>query len=241
MQNRRRTVAEWFDRVVRLGWVRSPQSINVRFGTGRAGAVDVALYTMGSINALLSGHPEVGWEQLRTVKKGRYSSLAALRLEPAPVPAYASEVLTPARVPRRPRGRPGARAFSLRAAHACPAAGSHRDRARPVPSPWKHRPRPGVLRAPMVPTAWRKSRARPLVCTSWIGSLCRLPSVTPSATPGLVKWACMPPVIARSVSFSSCIVSVALSMAKSSVSRAVREALPAPEIDGSGQWLGADR
>jgi hypothetical protein len=37
-----------FDHMVRLGRVRSPQSIEVRFGTSRAGAVDVALYTTAS-------------------------------------------------------------------------------------------------------------------------------------------------------------------------------------------------
>lgn len=37
-----------FDHMVRLGWVGSPQSIEVRFGTSRAGAVDVALYTTAS-------------------------------------------------------------------------------------------------------------------------------------------------------------------------------------------------
>ncbi|MEV5177068.1 hypothetical protein AB0L10_39750 [Streptomyces flaveolus] len=29
-----------FDHMVRLGWIRSPQSTEVRFGTSRAGAVD---------------------------------------------------------------------------------------------------------------------------------------------------------------------------------------------------------
>ncbi|WP_217246149.1 hypothetical protein [Streptomyces sp. AC602_WCS936] len=76
-----------FDHMVRLGWVRSPQSIEVRFGTSRAGAVDVALYTTASIDAVVPSHPEVDWEHLRTVEKGRRSPLAALRPEPAPVPA----------------------------------------------------------------------------------------------------------------------------------------------------------
>ncbi|MGW3494823.1 hypothetical protein [Streptomyces sp. NPDC001020] len=69
-----------FDHMVRLGWVRSPQSIEVRFGTSRAGAVDVALYTTG-----VPAHPEIDWEQLRAVEKGRRSPLASLR--PAPAPA----------------------------------------------------------------------------------------------------------------------------------------------------------
>lgn len=76
-----------FDHMVRLGWVRSPQSIEVRFGTSRAGAVDVALYTTASVETVPAEHPEVDWEQLRTVAKGRRSPLAALRPESAPVPA----------------------------------------------------------------------------------------------------------------------------------------------------------
>ncbi|MGX1114877.1 hypothetical protein RKD37_000240 [Streptomyces ambofaciens] len=57
-----------FDHMVRLGWVRSPQSIEVRFGTSRAGAVDVALYTTASVDAIVPAHPEVDWEQLRAVE-----------------------------------------------------------------------------------------------------------------------------------------------------------------------------
>jgi hypothetical protein len=76
-----------FDHMVRLGWVRSPQSIEVRFGTSRAGAVDIALYTTASVDAVVPAHPEVDWEQLRTVEKGRRSPLAALRPAPAPTPA----------------------------------------------------------------------------------------------------------------------------------------------------------
>ncbi|MFJ6518364.1 hypothetical protein ACIQJ4_08925 [Streptomyces filamentosus] len=76
-----------FDHMVRLGWVRSPQSIEVRFGTVRAGAVDVALYTTASVDAIVPAHPEVDWEQLRTVEKGRRSPLASLRPQRAPVPA----------------------------------------------------------------------------------------------------------------------------------------------------------
>ncbi|MDP9954334.1 MULTISPECIES: hypothetical protein [Streptomyces] len=74
-----------FDHMVRLGWVRSPQSIEVRFGTSRAGAVDVALYTTASVDAVPADHPDVDWEQLRAVEKGRRSPLASLRPEPAPV------------------------------------------------------------------------------------------------------------------------------------------------------------
>ncbi len=74
-----------FKHMVRLGWVRSPQPIEVRFGTSRAGAVDVALYTTASVDAVVPAHPEVDWEQLRAVEKGRRSPLASLR--PAPAPA----------------------------------------------------------------------------------------------------------------------------------------------------------
>ncbi|MGX5207111.1 hypothetical protein ACWKT3_00040 [Streptomyces violaceus] len=38
----------------------SSQSIEVRFGTSRAGAVDVALYTTTSVYAVVVAHPEVG-------------------------------------------------------------------------------------------------------------------------------------------------------------------------------------
>ncbi|GAA1934011.1 hypothetical protein GCM10009753_79250 [Streptantibioticus ferralitis] len=72
-----------FDGMVRLGWIRSPQSIEVRFGTSRAGAVDVALYTTASVDAVAAAHPEVDWEQLRAEDKGRRSPLAALQPAPA--------------------------------------------------------------------------------------------------------------------------------------------------------------
>ncbi|MCZ0210738.1 hypothetical protein OZK63_35700 [Streptomyces sp. UMAF16] len=68
--------------LVPLGWVRSPQPIEVRFGTSRAGAVDVALYTTASVDTVVPAHPEADWEQLRAVEKGRRSPLASLRPEP---------------------------------------------------------------------------------------------------------------------------------------------------------------
>ncbi|GAA2731669.1 hypothetical protein [Streptomyces nogalater] len=74
-----------FDWMVRLGWVRSPQSVEVRFGTSRAGAVDVALYRSADVDAIPAAHPEVDWEQLRAVEKGRRSPLAALAKQAAPV------------------------------------------------------------------------------------------------------------------------------------------------------------
>jgi hypothetical protein len=70
--------------MVRLGWVRSPQSIEVRFGTSRAGAVSIALYTTASVDAVVPAHPEVGWEQLRAVGKVRRSPLATLARQAAP-------------------------------------------------------------------------------------------------------------------------------------------------------------
>ncbi|MFJ6000502.1 hypothetical protein [Streptomyces sp. NPDC092370] len=72
-----------FDWMVRLGWIRSPQSIEVRFGTSRAGAVDVALYTTASVDAIPAAHPEVDFEQLRSVEKGRRSPLAVLARQAA--------------------------------------------------------------------------------------------------------------------------------------------------------------
>ncbi len=72
-----------FDHLARLGWVRSPQSIEVRFGTSRAGAVDVALYTTASVDAIVPAHSEVDWEQPRAVKKGQRSPLAALAKQAA--------------------------------------------------------------------------------------------------------------------------------------------------------------
>ncbi|WP_261384182.1 hypothetical protein [Streptomyces sp. T12] len=73
-----------FDWMVRLGWVRSPQSIEVRFGTSRARAVDVALYATASVDAVVPAHPEADREQLRTVEKDRRSPLAALAKQAAP-------------------------------------------------------------------------------------------------------------------------------------------------------------
>jgi hypothetical protein len=73
-----------FDHLVRLGWIRSPQTIEVRFGTSRAGAVAVPLYTTADVDTVVTAHPEIDWEQLRTTGKGRRSPLAAL---PTPTPA----------------------------------------------------------------------------------------------------------------------------------------------------------
>lgn len=63
--------------MLRLKWIRPAESIEVRFGTSRAGAVDVALYTTKAIDAL-AARTDVDWEHLRAVEKDRRSSLAAL-------------------------------------------------------------------------------------------------------------------------------------------------------------------
>ncbi|MFF4232509.1 hypothetical protein [Streptomyces sp. NPDC001820] len=73
--------------MVRLRWTKPAESIEVRFGTSRAGAVDVALYTTESVDALPAAHPEVDREQLRRVQKGQRSPLASLCPKPDAVPA----------------------------------------------------------------------------------------------------------------------------------------------------------
>ncbi|MFB1046823.1 hypothetical protein [Streptomyces chrestomyceticus] len=80
----RRCAFEW---VVRLDWIRHAEMIEVRFGTSRAGAVDVPLSTTVAVDALVAAHPEASWEQLRTVGKGRRSALAALATAKAGAPA----------------------------------------------------------------------------------------------------------------------------------------------------------
>ncbi|MFD6534688.1 hypothetical protein [Streptomyces sp. NPDC060184] len=65
-----------FDWIVRLGRLRSPRLVEVRFGTSRAGAVDVALHTtadVGTVVVVVPAHPEIGWEQVRAVGGGRRS------------------------------------------------------------------------------------------------------------------------------------------------------------------------
>ncbi|MEU5108160.1 hypothetical protein AB0H07_38885 [Streptomyces sp. NPDC021354] len=69
--------ADW-NHIVRLGWVKVSEWREVRFGTSRAGAVDVPLYRTADIDALPAQHPEIDWEQLRGVGKGQRSPLAAL-------------------------------------------------------------------------------------------------------------------------------------------------------------------
>ncbi|MET7799287.1 hypothetical protein [Streptomyces decoyicus] len=71
-----------FNHMVRLGWIKATESIEVRFGTSRAGAVDVPLCRAADVDALPTARTELDWEQLRTVQKGRRSPLASLRPEP---------------------------------------------------------------------------------------------------------------------------------------------------------------
>jgi hypothetical protein len=77
-----------FDYMRELLWVQPVQRREVRFGTSQAGAVMVPLFTTASVDALPGAHPEVDWEQLRSLRKGRRPPLAALvkaRQEEKPV------------------------------------------------------------------------------------------------------------------------------------------------------------
>jgi hypothetical protein len=67
-----------FDHMLRLSWVKPAEWREVRFGTSRASAVDVPMFRTADINALPAAHPDIDWEQLRTVGKGQRSPLAAL-------------------------------------------------------------------------------------------------------------------------------------------------------------------
>ncbi|MFF1446374.1 hypothetical protein [Streptomyces sp. NPDC058295] len=75
-----------FDWMLRLKWIHPAESIEVRFGTSRAGAVDVALYTTQAVDAL-AARTDIDWEQPRSVKKGQRSPLALLRPAPAAAPS----------------------------------------------------------------------------------------------------------------------------------------------------------
>ncbi|WP_030222973.1 hypothetical protein [Streptomyces bikiniensis] len=68
-----------FDWMVKLKWIRPAEWAEVEFGTSRAGAVNVPLYRTADVDALPGAHPEIDWEELRQVEKGRRSPLAALR------------------------------------------------------------------------------------------------------------------------------------------------------------------
>ncbi|MFB7037411.1 MULTISPECIES: hypothetical protein [unclassified Streptomyces] len=62
-----------FDRVVRLQWIRPAEWAEAEFGTSRAGAVQVPLHRAADVDALVDAPPEVDWEELRRVEKGRCS------------------------------------------------------------------------------------------------------------------------------------------------------------------------
>jgi hypothetical protein len=53
-----------FNHIVRLKWVSVTEWREVRFGTSRAGAVDVPLYRAADIDAVPGAHPEVDWTAL---------------------------------------------------------------------------------------------------------------------------------------------------------------------------------
>ncbi|MBT2439829.1 hypothetical protein J7E93_06770 [Streptomyces sp. ISL-36] len=67
-----------FDHMLRLSWVKPAEWREVRFGTSRAGAVDVPMFRTVDIDALPATHPDIDWKQLRTVGKGQRSPLAAM-------------------------------------------------------------------------------------------------------------------------------------------------------------------
>lgn len=67
-----------FDHMIRLGWITPADSVEVRYGTSRAGAVDVPLFRAADVDSLPTAHPEVEWTTLRAVGKGMRSPLAAL-------------------------------------------------------------------------------------------------------------------------------------------------------------------
>ncbi|MFE2985930.1 hypothetical protein [Streptomyces sp. NPDC059262] len=55
-----------FDHMRTLGWIGPADWREVRFGTSRAGAVDVPLFTTEAVDSLVDAHPEVDWQQLRS-------------------------------------------------------------------------------------------------------------------------------------------------------------------------------
>ncbi|MFI1890516.1 hypothetical protein, partial [Streptomyces jumonjinensis] len=69
--------SDW-DHMVRLRWAKPAEWAEVKFGTSRAGAVDVPIYRAGVVDAIPAAHPEVDWPALRSIGRGRRSPLAAL-------------------------------------------------------------------------------------------------------------------------------------------------------------------
>ncbi|MFI8932375.1 hypothetical protein ACIG3E_32520 [Streptomyces sp. NPDC053474] len=68
-----------FDHMRRLGWITPTETAKVQYGTSKAGAVNVDLFRAEDVDALPAAHPEVDFELLRGLGKGRRSPLAALR------------------------------------------------------------------------------------------------------------------------------------------------------------------
>ncbi|MFB7531418.1 hypothetical protein ACFC0C_24845 [Streptomyces sp. NPDC056178] len=105
-----------FDHMVRLGWLRSPQSIEVHFGTSRAGSIDVALYTTASVDAVVPAHPEVDGEQLRAVRKaGALRSRRCAR--PRQPPSLLARVARYAGAPPPAASQPSRKAAKARHGH----------------------------------------------------------------------------------------------------------------------------
>ncbi|MFG2210944.1 hypothetical protein [Streptomyces sp. NPDC048638] len=67
-----------FDHMLRLGWLHAADSVEVRFGTSRAGAVNVALFRTADVEGLPAAHPEIDWTALRALQSGQRSPLAGL-------------------------------------------------------------------------------------------------------------------------------------------------------------------
>ncbi|MFF4205717.1 hypothetical protein ACFYZ8_34275 [Streptomyces sp. NPDC001668] len=67
-----------FNYMLALGWIQPADTVDVRFGTSRAGAVPVALFRTADVDALERAHPEIDWERLRSMKPGQRSPLATL-------------------------------------------------------------------------------------------------------------------------------------------------------------------
>ncbi|MET9108361.1 hypothetical protein [Streptomyces zhihengii] len=59
----------------RLGWIAPVAFGRVRLGTSGAGTVTVPRFAAGHIDELPAAHPDVDWEQLRTIRAGRPSPL----------------------------------------------------------------------------------------------------------------------------------------------------------------------
>ncbi|MFE2640148.1 hypothetical protein ACFXKF_36290 [Streptomyces scopuliridis] len=63
---------------LRLGWVAPAEWREARYGTSRAGAVQVPIFRTADIDALPHARTEVDWAELRAVGKGQRSPLLGL-------------------------------------------------------------------------------------------------------------------------------------------------------------------